>query len=308
MSDTESYIYRFSWDTEDLLSYPWKEHYVKQPEVLAYLEHVVDRHNLRKHMQFHTEMESAQFDEKTNVWQINTKQGEILTARYVITALGLLSKTNFPEYKGIDLFKGEKYHTGNFPKDWDFHDKRVGVIGCGSTGVQVITALGKPGMVKQLTCFQRNPQYSVPSGDGPVSEEYRSQVNEKYKDGSVFKQVFNSIVAFGFEESTIPAMSVSEEERQRIFQENWDKGNGFRFMFGTFCDLTFNREANDAACNFIKGKIKEIVKDEEKARKLLPDEPYARRPVSSLLSFHPQSKNLLALAKFLQTALRRWIL
>jgi hypothetical protein len=91
--------------------------------------------------------------------------------------------------------------------------------------------------------------------------------------------VFNSAVAFGFKESTIKTFDVSEEERQRIYQENWDKGNGFRFMFGTFCDITYDRAANDAACEFIKGKIKEIVKDLETARKLLPTEIYARRPV-----------------------------
>lgn len=224
-------------------------------------------------------MRSADFDESQNVWKIKTKDGDTLTARFVVTALGLLSKRNFPDYPGIDTYEGELYHTGAFPKDWDFRDKRVGVIGSGSTGVQVITALGKPGMVKQLTSFQRSPQYSVPSGDRPVTEEERKKINEGYKDGSVWDQVFNSYVAFGFDESTIPTFSVSEEERQRIYQENWDKGNGFRFMFGTFCDISYDRAANEAACDFIKGKIKEIVKDPVKAEKLMPRELYARRPV-----------------------------
>ena len=134
-------------------------------------------------------------------------------------------------------------------------------------------------MVEQLTSFQRSPQYSVPSGDRAVTEEERKKINEGYKDGSVWNQVFNSAVAFGFEESMTKTFDVSEEERQRIYQENWDKGNGFRFMFGTFCDITYDRAANDAACDFIKSKIKEIVKDPETARKLLPTEIYARRPV-----------------------------
>lgn len=283
MSDTNSFIYRYSWDTDDLMNYPWPEKYVKQPEVLAYLQHVVEKYDLRKYFMFNTEMRSAEFDESSNVWKISTK-GETLTARFVITALGLLSKRNFPDYPGIDQFQGEMYHTGNFPKQWDFRDKRVGVIGSGSTGVQVITALGKPGMVKQLTSFQRSPQYSVPSGDGPVTEEERKNINEGYKDGSVYKQLFNSLTAFGFDESTTPTFSVSEEERERIFQENWEKGNGFRFMFGTFCDITYNREANEAACQFIKRKISETVKDPEKARKLMPNEIYARRPVCAFAS------------------------
>ena len=112
MSDTESYIYRYSWDKDDLLKYHWKEHYVKQPEVLAYLEHVVDRYDLRKHMQFNTELTSAQWDDSTHRWIIKTSTDEEFRARYLVTALGLLSKTNFPAYPNIKSFEGEMYHTG----------------------------------------------------------------------------------------------------------------------------------------------------------------------------------------------------
>lgn len=275
MSDTESYIYRFSWDKEDLQQYQWKEHYVKQPEVLAYLNHIVERHDMRKHMQFNTELTSAQFDENTNRWIVETSTNEKFTSKYLVTALGLLSKQNYPKIPGISSFKGEMYHTGNWPKSYDFRDKRVGVIGCGSTGVQVITALGK--QVKQLVCFQRTPQYSVPSGDGPVSKEYRDSINSRYDD--IWDQVRNSVVAFGFVESTTKTFDVSPEERERIYQDAWDKGNGFRFMFYTFCDITYDAAANEEACKFIRKKIAETVKDPEKARKLTPHDFYARRPL-----------------------------
>lgn len=218
----ESYIYRYSWDKEELLSYPWKEHYVKQPEVLAYLNHMVDKHDLRKHMQFNTELISANWDETKSVWRIEVSTGETFTARYLITALGLLSKQNYPDVPGLDKFKGEMHHTAKWPQNFDFTGKRTGVIGCGSTGVQVITDIAK--RVKSLTCFQRHPQYSVPSGDGPVSQDYRQYVNDNYE--SIWNQVRHSAVAFGFKESTIETMSVSAEERERIFQENWEKGNG----------------------------------------------------------------------------------
>ena len=277
MSDTESYIYRFSWDKEDLVQYQWKEHYVKQPEVLAYLNHVVDRHDLRKHMQFNTELLSAEFDESTNRWRLQTSTDEVFTSKYLVTALGLLSKQNFPNYPGISSFKGELYHTGNFPKSYDFKNKTVGVIGCGSTGVQVITALGKAEQVKRLVCFQRTPQYSVPSGDGPVDPQYREGINNRYDE--IWDQVRSSVVAFGFTESTTKTFDVSAEERERIYQDAWDKGNGFRFMFYTFCDITYDEAANEEACKFIRKKIAEIVKDPEKARKLTPKDFYARRPL-----------------------------
>ncbi|KAF2101361.1 cyclohexanone monooxygenase [Rhizodiscina lignyota] len=285
MSDTESYIYRFSWDKEDLLNYPWKEHYVKQPEVLGYLEHVVERHGLAKWMQLGTELLGAEWDDRLGGWRCEIVRvdedgnpvGEPRTvrARFLITALGLLSKANFPDIPGMDRFKGRKVHTGAWPKGLDVTKDRVGVIGSGSTGVQVITALAPK--VKKLVSFQRSPQYSVPSGDGPVSDDYRKWVNENYDD--IWKGTRNSMVAFGFKESEIPTMSVSPEERKRIFEEAWQKGNGFRFMFWTFNDISVDRRANDEAANFIKGKIKSIVKDPEKARKLLPREIYARRPL-----------------------------
>jgi cation diffusion facilitator CzcD-associated flavoprotein CzcO len=224
----ESYIYRFSWDKEDLQSYPWANHYSKQADVLAYLNHVANKYDLKKHMQFNTELRSAEWDEEKNIWRIEVSTGETFTSRYLITALGLLSKQNYPDIKGIDKYKGEIHHTAKWPQGYDLTGKRAGVIGCGSTGVQVITDIAK--RVQSLTCFQRHPQYSVPSGDGPVDPKYREYVNNNYD--AIWDQVRNSAVAFGFKESTIPAMSVSPEERERIFEENWQKGNG---TFSTHC-------------------------------------------------------------------------
>lgn len=105
-------VYRYSWDKEDLLQYSWKDHYVKQPDVLAYLEHVVKKYDLRKYMQFNTELELATYDEAKNVWVLEVSTGETFTARYLVTALGLLSKTNYPNIPGIESFLGEMYHTG----------------------------------------------------------------------------------------------------------------------------------------------------------------------------------------------------
>ncbi|KIV91865.1 hypothetical protein PV10_06356 [Exophiala mesophila] len=276
MSDTESYLYRFSWDEEDLLTYPWSRHYVKGPQVLEYLRHVVERHDLRKDMQFNTELVSADWNGQSNHWDVRLSTGEVLKVRYLITALGLLSKANYPDIPGASTFTGTLCHTAAWPEDLDLTGKRVGVIGCGSTGVQVITDIAS--RVKSLTCFQRSPQYSVPSGDRPVEPEYRKWVNENYDQ--IFDQVRNSIVGFGFTESTVPFKSVtSAEERDAIFEELWNKGNGFRFFFGGFCDLAIDREGNEAACAFIRKKISQIVKDPEKARKLSPHEYYARRPL-----------------------------
>ena len=140
MSDTESYVYRYSWDKEDLRTYPWSHHYVKQPEVLKYLEHVVEKHDLRKHMQFETEMLSADWDAEQSVWRVEVSTGETFVVRYLVTALGLLSKHNYPDINGLNTFKGEMTHTAAWPRGLDLTNKRVGVIGCGSTGVQVVSS------------------------------------------------------------------------------------------------------------------------------------------------------------------------
>jgi cation diffusion facilitator CzcD-associated flavoprotein CzcO len=277
LSDTESFVYRYSFDKELLQDYDWSHRYLKQPDILAYLEHVVDRFDLRKDIQLETGIEAAVFDDATNTWNITTDRGETITATYLVTALGLLSKINLPDIPGLDTFDGEIIHTGAWPEKHDLRGKKVGVIGTGSTGQQVIAAVAPE--VEHLTVFMRTPQYCVPTGDRPMSADEVAQIKGDFS--TIWDQVRNSAVAFGFEESTVPAMSVSAEERQRVFQENWDIGGGFRFMFGTFSDLATDPQANEEAAAFIRSKIKEIVKDPEKARKLTPTDLYARRPLCS---------------------------
>lgn len=157
ISHVESHVYRFSWDQEDLDTYPFPERYVKQPEVLAYLNHVVERHELRQYMRFRTELLSAQWSDAGNEWNVTVTGDKKIRARYLITGLGLLSKQNFPEIAGLENFAGEMHHTAKWPEGLSVAGKRVGVIGCGSTGVQVITEIARK--VESLTCFQRHPQY-----------------------------------------------------------------------------------------------------------------------------------------------------
>lgn len=276
LSDTESYIYRFSFDKDLLQESTWKNNYLTQPEILEYLNHVADRFDLRRSYQFNTQVTSTRFNESTNLWEVTTDKGETVTAKYIVTGLGLLSATNIPNFKGRETFKGEQYHTGDWPVSGvDLKGKRVGVIGTGSTGVQTITAIAPE--VGHLTVFQRSAQYSVPVGIRPQTEEEIKGIKARYDE--IWKQVKSSAVAFGFEESTVSAVSVSEEERERVFEEAWNIGGGFRFMFGTFGDIATNLEANEAACKFIRKKIKEIVKDPETARKLTPTDLYAKRPL-----------------------------
>jgi cation diffusion facilitator CzcD-associated flavoprotein CzcO len=274
-SDTEGFVYRYSFDKDLLQDYDWSTRYLEQEHILGYLNHVVDRFDLRRDIQLNTEVTGARFDEARNVWVVRTGSGEEYTARYLVNALGLLAKTNIPDIPGRDSFAGTLVHTNAWPQDLDITGKRVGVIGTGSTGSQFIVAA--PKIAGHLTVFQRSPQYCVPSGNGPVDPAEVERTKQNFD--AIWDQVRNSVVAFGFTESAIEAMSVSAEERNRIFQENWDLGNGFRFMFGTFADIATNPEANEAAAAFIRSKIAEVVEDPETARRLTPTDLYAKRPL-----------------------------
>ena len=275
LSDTESYVYRYSFDKELLQKGRWKTRYLTQPEILEYMNEVADHLDLRRSYKFDTKVDGAHYNEKTGLWNVITDSGETVTAKYLVTGLGLLSATNVPKFKGIDDFKGRILHTGAWPEGVDLSNKRVGIIGTGSTGVQVITATAP--IAKHLTVFQRSAQYVVPIGNTPQDDATIAEQKANYD--SIWNQVKNSVVAFGFEESAEPAETASPEERERVFEAAWQRGGGFYFMFGTFCDIATSQVANDAAADFIKGKIKKIVKDPKVAEKLTPKDLYAKRPL-----------------------------
>lgn len=275
MSDTESYLYRYSWDKEDLRTYEWDRHYLYQPEILQYLQHIVKKHNLRQYMSFHTEMMAASWDESLRLWRITCSTGETILARWLINSLGLLSRPNYPDIPGLSSFEGALVHTAKWDERLQLDGKRVGIIGNGSTGVQVMTAIAP--IVGSLESFQRHPQYSVPSGQGFIGPEYRTKINATYDE--IWDNVWNSAVGFGVPEATSKTMEATPEERQQAFQEVWNQGNGFRFMFSAFGDLTTDERANEEACKFIRSKIDEIVKDPRKAKLLKPHDLYARRPL-----------------------------
>lgn len=274
-SDTEGFVYRYSFDRDLLQEWNWSTRYLDQPDVLAYLEHVVDRYGLRRDITLGTEVTAAVYDEDAGLWRVRTSGGETVRCRYLVNALGLLARSNIPALPGLDTFAGRTVHTNAWPDDLDITGRRVGVVGTGSTGAQFIVAAAP--RAAHLTVFQRSPQYNVPSGNRPVTQDEVDRTKEHFPE--IWDQVRGSVVAFGFEESAVEAMSVSAQERERVFQENWDAGNGFRFMFGTFCDIATDPEANAAAAAFIRRKISEIVVDPETARKLTPTDLYAKRPI-----------------------------
>jgi len=275
LSDTESVVYRYSFDEDLLKEWKWDTRYLKQPQIMAYLQHVADRFDLRRSIEFGVGIASATFDENRAIWDVTTEDGEVLTARFVVAAVGPLAATNIPNIPGIEDFEGEMFHTSKWPEGVNLAGKRVGVVGTGSTGIQLTTAIAPE--VAHLTIFQRTPQYSVPVGNGPVTEEYLADVQANYRQ--IWEDVRGSAFAMGFKESTVPAMAVSDAEREAIFEKAWQHGGGFRYAFETFCDILIDPEANHAAAEFIRRKIGQIVKDPATAKMLTPTDYYVKRPL-----------------------------
>jgi len=264
--DSESYVYCFTWDKQLLQEWQWSERYPEQPEILRYLEHVAQRHDLKRDMQFNTRVTSAEFDETTNLWTVRTDTGADVTARYLITAVGCLSDTNLPPFEGLEKFRGKWCHTSRFPRGGiDFTAKRVAVVGTGATAVQAIPEIAQ--QAKQLTVFQRTANYCAPARNGKVDPE-RVKARKADYDG-VVRRIRSSFS--GFEYSAIPksALDATAEEREREFDRMWDAG-GFAFWMANYQDMRSNQEANDLCADYVKGKIRKIVKDPLVAEKLIP--------------------------------------
>jgi len=221
---------------------------------------------LKRDIQFSTRVTGAEFDEQTNLWTVQTDKGEAVTARYLIAAVGSLSTTNIPQFKGLEKFKGQWYHTSLFPHTGvDFTARRVGVVGTGATAVQAIPEIAQ--QAKQLTVFQRTANYCVPARNGKVDPELVKARKADY-DG-VAKRIRESF--FGQEHYFIPksVLEVTIEEREREFDKKWDAG-GFAFWLANYQDMFFNQKANDVIADYIKRKIRKTVKDPAVAERLIP--------------------------------------
>ena len=300
LSDSESFVYQYSFDRDLFTQNTWTTKYVTQPEILAYLNGVVDRYDLRPHTELETAMTSAVFDESTGRWTVETDRGVTYRCRFLITGLGLLSATNIPDFPGMDSFRGTVVHTGAWPADLDVAGKRVGVIGNGSTGGQVITAMAP--MVGHLTSFQRTPQYSVPAGNRPHTPEELREQHEQFDQK--WDQVWNSSLAMGFVESEAKTFAVPAESRDEVYERAWNEGGGFRFMFETFGDIATDAAANEQAASFVRRKIAQIVKDPETARKLTPTDLYARRPLCDSGLYETFNRDNVSLVRIDETPIR----
>jgi len=261
------YCYTFS---EDLVrEWDWAETQPDQPAVLAYLEYVADRLDLRRDIQLETWVHDAIYDEGAQRWIVETSAGNRVSAQFLICAVGTLSAAHKPNIPGIDDFAGECYHTGRWPHEpVSFAGKRVGVIGTGSSGVQAIPEIARE--AAHLTVFQRTPQYSIPARNRPIDPEALREARENWP--AIRAKMNASPLGAPFEIVTggRSALDDTPEQRRALYEELWQKG-GFHALFGSYFDLVTDKEANRTLADFVRDKIRGIVADPATAAKLMPD-------------------------------------
>jgi cyclohexanone monooxygenase len=265
-TDSQAWVYGFPLD-EVRNDWRWEERFATQPQTHAYIRKVTDTFELWSDITLDTRVESAIFDDDTRTWTVTTDGGETISAKAVITATGQLSLPYYPKFEGLSDFEGEWYQTQNWPDGGvDFRGKRVAVVGTGATAVQVIPIVAED--AAHLSVFQRTPNYVLPARNDKLSEHDVDVIRTNFDE--IFERAFSQ--PFGMD---IPpaagrvAADCTPEQQQQVLDRGWEYG-GFRYLFETFDDLLTEQSTNDLAAEFIRKKIRSIVRDPETAEKLCP--------------------------------------
>lgn len=264
--DIESIDYCYSFSRELLCDWTWTERYAAQPEILRYLRHVADRFDLRRDIQFGTQVEALRYDEMGNRWLVSVGPGELMTARHCVLAVGNLSSVKSPDFPGLGNFAGEWHHTAQWPSGGvDLRGKRVGVIGTGSTAIQAVPQIAR--QAEQLYVFQRTPNYSMPARNRPLPPEELREIIRGYPQRRWAAEQSDAGVPVTPPERS--ALDVTAQERRRMYEVGWRRG-GINALSYAFTDFFTDERSNFTAQEFAREKIREIVHDRSVAAALCP--------------------------------------
>ena len=264
--DVESMDYSYSFSPDLEQEWTWSERYASQPEILRYVDHVADRFDLRRDIQFETRVTAATWDEAEQRWHVVTDRGDAVSTRFCIMAVGCLSASKQPEIDGIETFRGPTYHTGRWPHEGvDFTGLRVGIIGTGSSGIQSIPRVAE--QAAHLTVFQRTPNFSMPALNAPLEPEAIAERKARCPEIRQAMRESRAGVIVPMPEHS--ALGVDADARQARFEAAWGTGTLYG-MVAAFNDLLIDRDANETAAEFVRARIHDIVDDPEVAELLSP--------------------------------------
>ncbi|HEX3760097.1 MAG TPA: NAD(P)/FAD-dependent oxidoreductase [Kofleriaceae bacterium] len=268
--DIQSLEYSYSFSDELQQDWHWTERYAAQPELLRYANHVADRFALRRDIRLRTRVTAAQFDEAARCWRVSSADGRRWTARFVVLATGPLSSPNLPTFDGLEQFAGRVLHSAAWPHEpLELRGRDIAVIGTGSSGVQLIPILAE--QARSLTVFQRTAAYVVPAHNGPLDPEREARIKADYAGFRARNRKAYS--GFGSELTPRPtlALETTAEDLAAAFEERWQIGG--LGLLSIFRDLLTSPRANDLAAEFVRGKIRQIVRDPATAARLCPRHP-----------------------------------
>ncbi|MEM7324422.1 MAG: NAD(P)/FAD-dependent oxidoreductase [Actinomycetota bacterium] len=264
--DSESYTYGYSFSKELLDEWHWTERFSAQPENLKYLNYVADKFDLRRHMRFNRRVTTMTWNEADHHWRLDLDNGEALTARFVIPSLGPLSIPTLPSYPGMDEFAGESFHTYWWPKEpVELEGRRVGVMGTGATGIQVIADIADK--VGELFVFQRRPNWSTPLNNGPISEEEMAEIRDRYDE--IFQNCATSPGGFEHVPDWRGFWNVPAEERRQKWDELYEQP-GFALLAQNFAEIFWDEAANQEISEYVADRIRQRVDDPKTAEMLIP--------------------------------------
>ena len=264
--DSESYSYGYSFSEELLQEWDWSEHFAAQPETLRYLNHVADKFDLRRDIQFRSRVASAHFQAASGMWNVTLEDGSQFQSRFLITAIGPLSAPTMPTIPGIGTFEGVSFHTARWPHEpVSFEDKRVAVIGTGATGVQTIQEVAKT--AGTLTVFQRTPNWCAPLLNSKIDAAEMAKIRAGYPE--MFQRCRETFACFIHTLDQRGTFEVSDEEREATYERLYATP-GFGIWQGNFRDMLTDRKANALISDFVARKIRRRVKDQAVADKLIP--------------------------------------
>ena len=279
--DIECVEYSYSFSKELEQEWDWSERYAGQPEIERYANHVADRFDLRRDITFNTRVTAAHFDEANRRWRVSTDSGEEISARFCIMATGLISAPIEPRFDGLETFQGEQYLSSRWPSEEpSFDNKRVAVIGTGSSGIQVISEVAQK--AGELFVLQRTPSYTIPLQNRSVEPGHATKMKRQYKE--LRQRQFDSFSGFTLVHSDLApppsqaALEVSEAERRAEYENRWASGGLSPYY--AFTDSLLDMESNRTLADFAREKIRERIHDPVIAEKMCPDYPILTRRLS----------------------------
>lgn len=269
--DTHGPLYQFSrpdlwkdWDFDEL--------YPSWDKIREYFRYVDEKLDFSRDIRFNTRVCGAEFDETTRRWVVRTDCGRVAHARFLVLCTGIGSKPHLPDMPGLDTFAGRTHHTAQWPQDGvDLAGQRVGVIGTGATGVQVIQELGP--VVSHLTVFQRTPNMALPMRQQQLDEAGK----RKWKVGLEEKYAKRALTFGGYEYdfhdyAGESAAGYTREQMFEVYEQLWAEG-GFVPWLGNFADIWTDEQVNRVAYDFWREKVRARIDDPVMAEKLAPTEP-----------------------------------